>query len=160
MRKSSAAGATDLTYLVRRCHHAVEAGPFGKPRQADGSGAGRAGDPGLPQRRLVQTGQDSDCQQSWPARRRCCSRQRLGCGAHHLQTARGVHVQQLHSGQPGRSRDGAANSVGNVVKFEVQKNARPQRGNLPDSLRPGSSKEMGVDLEHSRLSQPSGGRIE
>ncbi len=81
----------------------------------------------------------------------------LGSGAHHLQAAGRVDVQQLDTGKAGGSADRTGDGIGDIVKLEVQKHAGAQGGDLTDRFGSGRSEEMNVDLEHpDQVSQRPG----
>jgi len=61
-------------------------------------------------------------------------------GFEHGFAAECVHVDELHAGHGCRGKHGASNGVGNVVEFQVEKNARAQCGNFLDGGGPAAVK--------------------
>ncbi len=67
----------------------------------------------------------------------------------HGVSTEGMHVYELYSGHCGAGQNRACDCVWDVVKFEVQKDARSERGNFPNGLRPCGRKQLAADLEHA-----------
>jgi hypothetical protein len=60
-----------------------------------------------------------------------------------------MHVDQLHAGHGGRRKHRARHRVGNVVVFQIKKDAVAKRRDLPDGFRAGIAEELATDLEHA-----------
>jgi len=67
---------------------------------------------------------------------------------HGLATKR-VHVDELHSTQRRRGKHSAGNGVGNVVEFQVEKNARAECRNFFNGSGTCGGKKLVADLEHT-----------
>jgi len=53
----------------------------------------------------------------------------------HGVSTEGMDVYELYSGHCGTGENCTRDGVWNVVKFQVQENARSERGNFPNGLR-------------------------
>jgi hypothetical protein len=60
-----------------------------------------------------------------------------------------VHVQQLHARHRGGGQHRARYRIRNVVEFQIQEYARPERCNLLHCARPRRRKQLAADLEHT-----------
>ena len=60
-----------------------------------------------------------------------------------------MHIYKLHAGHCGRTEYGSRHGVGNVVKFQVKKNAVAERGNLFDGFGTSAGEKLAANLEHA-----------
>ena len=65
---------------------------------------------------------------------------------HHLQPAAGMNRNHLHI-QLRRRRHRARDRIGDVMKFQIEKNRSPRRAHLPHQLRSGAGEERAANLE-------------
>jgi hypothetical protein len=137
-------------HFVRRRHNTVEPRLFSQESSADGSRFRSTRDAHRFERRCIQARQHRDAEQ-FPvsfAARRC--RERVSSRPHHRAASSRVHVYQSDVGQCRSRRDGARHSVGNVVIFQVQKDARTQSSHLADRIGSTGGKQVNVDFEKAR----------
>jgi hypothetical protein len=59
-----------------------------------------------------------------------------------------VNVEHLDA-EAGRLNGGLGDGIGNIVKFEIEKNLPTELLNLPDRLRSGMGEKLLADLEHA-----------
>ena len=70
-------------------------------------------------------------------------------GFEHGSAAERVDVDKLHSRHGRRRKYGTGNGVGNVVEFQVEKNARAERSDFFNGGGARSGEELVADLEHT-----------
>ena len=60
-----------------------------------------------------------------------------------------MDVYELYSGHCGTGQNRSRDGVWNIVKFQIQEDARAKRGNFPNGLRASGRKQLAADLEHA-----------
>jgi hypothetical protein len=70
-------------------------------------------------------------------------------GVEHGVSTEGVYIYELYSGHCGAGENSACDGVWNIVKFQIQEDARAKSGNFSNGLRASGCKQLAADLEHS-----------
>lgn len=149
-QKIAAAGFANRARFLHAGDNAIHSGGFCKLREFHDARFRRTADSYFAHGFLIHARQHRDGEQA-----RTISAHRLtrtDClrrGVQHRASTEGVYVDQLNA-RHGRGRQNrASDGVRNVVEFQIEKNARAERGNFLDRGRTGSGEKLAADFEHA-----------